>query len=64
MPISSQRSLRAAVASLFVPLALGAAMLPDTALAAPVAKAAARPAAAQHPGRAQLATPQGCRSLV
>ncbi|MFC5511877.1 DUF885 domain-containing protein [Massilia jejuensis] len=41
MPISSQRSLRAAVASLFAPLALGVAMLPDAALAAPVAKAAA-----------------------
>ncbi|MBD8530053.1 MULTISPECIES: DUF885 family protein [unclassified Massilia] len=41
MPISSQRSLRAAVATLFVPLALGATVLPTAALAAPVAKTAA-----------------------
>lgn len=41
MPISSQRRLRAALASLFVPFALGAAMLPDAAFAAQVAKAAA-----------------------
>jgi uncharacterized protein (DUF885 family) len=40
MPISSQRSLRAAVATLFVPLALGAAILP-AALAAPAAKTTA-----------------------
>jgi uncharacterized protein (DUF885 family) len=41
MPISTQRSLRAAVATLFVPLALAAAILPDAALAAPVARTAA-----------------------
>jgi uncharacterized protein (DUF885 family) len=47
MPISSPRRLRAAVATLFVPLALAASVLPDAALAAPVAKtAAARPNAA------------------
>ncbi len=47
MPISSQRSLRAAVATLFVPLALAAAVLPDAALAAPSATAgAAKPSAA------------------
>jgi uncharacterized protein (DUF885 family) len=37
MPISSQRSLRATIATLFVPLALGAAILPHAALAAPAA---------------------------
>jgi uncharacterized protein (DUF885 family) len=47
MPISSPRSLRAAVATLFVPLALAGAVLPDAALAAAAAKtAAARPDAA------------------
>ena len=49
MPISSQRSLRAAVATLFVPLALGAAILPQAALAAP---AAATSAAAVKPNAA------------
>ena len=41
MPISSQRSLRAAVATLFVPLALAGAILPDAACAAPAAASVA-----------------------
>jgi len=41
MPISSQRRLRAALATLFVPLALAAAVAPDVAIAAPAPKAAA-----------------------
>lgn len=49
MPISSQRSLRAAVATLFVPLALGAVILPHAAVAAP---AAATSAAAVKPNAA------------
>jgi uncharacterized protein (DUF885 family) len=41
MPISSPRRLRAAVATLFVPLALAASVLPGAALAAQAAKTAA-----------------------
>jgi uncharacterized protein (DUF885 family) len=41
MPSIHPRTLRAAVASLFVPLAMAAAVLPDAALAAPVAHAKA-----------------------
>jgi uncharacterized protein (DUF885 family) len=41
MPIFPQRSLRAALATLFVPLALAGGVLPDAALAAPVASTAA-----------------------
>jgi uncharacterized protein (DUF885 family) len=41
MPSIRPRTLRAACASLFVPLALGAVVLPDAALAAPVAHVAA-----------------------
>jgi len=51
MPISSQRSLRAAVATLFVPLALAAAILPAAALAAP-AVASATGSAAVKPNAA------------
>jgi uncharacterized protein (DUF885 family) len=47
MPSIRQRSLRAAVATLFVPFAVAAGVLPDAALAAPVAPAAAvKPSAA------------------
>ena len=41
MPATSKRSLRVAIASLFVPFALAGALLPSTAVAAPVAAAAA-----------------------
>ncbi|MEN3278583.1 MAG: hypothetical protein V7631_4373 [Massilia sp.] len=48
MPVFSQRPLRAVIASLFVPLALASAVLPETALAGPAAagSAAVKPNAA------------------